>query len=181
MPLAAAAEGELLGMGFTKAQCDQAAAMLGDDVGSEDAIQFIFAALEDDSDAAPSSVSPSATVMPPQLKMMLVVRKDLGMTVGKTASQCSHAALGCERSARSQAPDYLSAWMGTGEAIVCVSADSQAVLASLQSAASLAGLVTHTVADAGRTEVAPGTVTVLAIGPGPVELLDEMTGKLRLL
>ena len=34
------------------------------------------------------------------------------------------------------------------------------------------------VADAGRTEVAPGSVTVLAIG-GVSELVDQVSGKLR--
>jgi len=43
------------------------------------------------------------------------------------------------------------------------------------------GLPTHVVRDAGRTEVAAGSVTVLAVGPGPVALIDTVTGKLRLL
>lgn len=36
------------------------------------------------------------------------------------------------------------------------------------------------VADAGRTEVAPGSITVLAIG-GVSELVDQVSGKLRTL
>ena len=37
------------------------------------------------------------------------------------------------------------------------------------------------VQDAGRTEVEPGTKTVLAIGPDLNSKIDEITGKLKLL
>ena len=44
-----------------------------------------------------------------------------------------------------------------------------------------AGLVNYQVMDAGRTQVAPGSKTVLAIGPAPVKAIDEITGHLKLL
>jgi PTH2 family peptidyl-tRNA hydrolase len=37
------------------------------------------------------------------------------------------------------------------------------------------------VRDAGRTEVEAGSVTVLAVGPATAELIDMVTGELRLL
>ena len=42
------------------------------------------------------------------------------------------------------------------------------------------GLPTCLVADAGRTEVAPGTETVLGVGPGEVSVVDQITGALSL-
>ena len=52
---------------------------------------------------------------------------------------------------------------------------------ALESKASSLGLPTHVVRDAGRTEIEPGSVTVLAVGPAPAQAIDVVTGGLRLL
>lgn len=52
---------------------------------------------------------------------------------------------------------------------------------ALESTAFSLGLPTHVVRDVGRTEVEPGAVTVLAVGPATAELIDMVTGELRLL
>jgi len=41
--------------------------------------------------------------------------------------------------------------------------------------------VYYIVEDAGRTQIAAGSQTVLAIGPAPVKVLEEITGHLKLL
>ncbi len=53
--------------------------------------------------------------------------------------------------------------------------------ASLEAAARASGLPTALIVDAGRTQVAPGSATVLAIGPGEVARIDRVTGDLKLL
>lgn len=51
----------------------------------------------------------------------------------------------------------------------------------LISKAKAAGIVYYLVIDAGRTQIAAGSKTVLAIGPAPKDILDKITGHLRLL
>jgi PTH2 family peptidyl-tRNA hydrolase len=51
----------------------------------------------------------------------------------------------------------------------------------LAAKAQAAGLMTYTVADAGRTQIAAGSHTVLAIGPAPKSEIDVVTGHLSLM
>ena len=41
-------------------------------------------------------------------------------------------------------------------------------------------LVTSLITDAGMTEIPPNTVTCLGVGPGPADVLDRITGHLKL-
>ncbi|KAK2078616.1 hypothetical protein QBZ16_003456 [Prototheca wickerhamii] len=114
-------------------------------------------------------------------KMVLVVNDELKMGKGKIGAQCAHAAVAVvERVADSQ-PHVLDAWEENGQAKICLRADSTATLTKLARQAKKAGLPAYLVADAGRTQVAPGSKTVLAIGPGPKSALDAITGTLKLL
>lgn len=115
-----------------------------------------------------------------ELKMVLVVRMDLGMSPGKVASQSVHAALGCYRRTAMQNPSLLGMWENSGEAAVCLKCKSQTEMDALESAAISAGLHTYAIHDAGRTEVAEGSKTVLCIGPDQVSRINAITGKLKL-
>ena len=50
----------------------------------------------------------------------------------------------------------------------------------LQSKAQNLGLCARSIRDAGKTQIDPGTRTVLAIGPGPSAVIDQVTGHLKL-
>ena len=47
--------------------------------------------------------------------------------------------------------------------------------------ARMVGLTAMDIRDAGRTQIAAGSRTVLGIGPGPVSLVNEITGSLKLM
>ena len=51
----------------------------------------------------------------------------------------------------------------------------------LQATAISLGLVAEVIADAGRTQIASGSHTVLGIGPAPKGVVDRVTGGLKLL
>jgi PTH2 family peptidyl-tRNA hydrolase len=51
----------------------------------------------------------------------------------------------------------------------------------LQAKAMSLGLVAEVIADAGRTQIASGSLTVLGIGPAPKSVIDAVTGGLKLL
>ncbi|KAI8060378.1 peptidyl-tRNA hydrolase PTH2-domain-containing protein [Gilbertella persicaria] len=114
-------------------------------------------------------------------KMTLIVRSDLGMTKGKIAAQCGHATLACYKAAKKSNPKLLKAWEYSGQAKVALKCDSEDKLYEFQAIALSLGLPAQVIQDAGRTQTAPGTRTVLGVGPGPAELIDQVTGKLKLL
>lgn len=138
-----------------------------------------------------------------ETKMALVVRKDLKMTSGKIAAQCSHAAVAAvdlihgasARSARARAKQvqageedkeqkwfsWLGAWQQTGSAKVVLQCGSEEELLALQHAATLAKLPNYVIADAGRTQIEAGSKTVLAVGPAPKPDIDAILRHLKLL
>ncbi|TPX51045.1 hypothetical protein SeLEV6574_g00534 [Synchytrium endobioticum] len=113
-------------------------------------------------------------------KLVLVVRKDLSMTKGKVAAQCGHATLAAYKASLMDNPMYLRKWESNGQAKVCLRANDENELLQLHSTALAKGLVARLIRDAGKTQIASGTKTVLAIGPGPISKVDAVTGHLKL-
>ncbi|CAJ2679674.1 unnamed protein product [Trifolium pratense] len=104
-------------------------------------------------------------------KMILVVRNDLKMGKGKIAAQCSHATLGLYKKVLYRAPKALNRWEMSAQPKVVVKIESEEDMLALQARAKSLKLPTHITIDAGRTQIAPR----------PVEVVDEVTGGLKLL
>ncbi|KAI4088475.1 MAG: hypothetical protein LQ348_004304 [Seirophora lacunosa] len=120
-----------------------------------------------------------------ECKLVLVVRTDLGMGKGKIAAQCSHATLACYRALSNIFPmtlnPVLKQWERMGQAKVVVQAKNEEELETLQAQALSLGLCAQIIHDAGRTQIASGSATVLGVGPGPKSVVDQVTGGLKLL
>ena len=94
-------------------------------------------------------------------KMVLCVNMELQMGRGKIGAQCGHAVLGAYRLAARFAPRSLRLWSLFGQAKIAVKVESQSELLDLYDRARQKGLVAYLVADAGRTQIAAGSRTVL--------------------
>lgn len=64
---------------------------------------------------------------------------------------------------------------------VALQVKSEEELELLQAQAISLGLVAEVIQDAGRTQIAAGSHTVLGIGPAPRSIVDKVTGGLKLL
>ncbi|XP_041864993.1 peptidyl-tRNA hydrolase 2, mitochondrial [Melanotaenia boesemani] len=115
-----------------------------------------------------------------EFKMILVVRNDLKMGKGKVAAQCSHAAVSAYRQVQRRNPELLKQWEYCGQPKVVVKAPDEDTMIDLLGHAKEMGLTVSLIQDAGRTQIAPGSRTVLGIGPGPADLIDSVTGDLKL-
>lgn len=117
-----------------------------------------------------------------EYKMVLVANTSLRMGVGKLAAQVGHAVLGlyhCLEVQHDHKPGLLE-WEGKGaKKVVLKGNDTQHLLDLKQRALELqiANILIH---DAGKTQIDPGSLTVLALF-GQSKDLDCVTGKLKLL
>ncbi|XP_014361238.2 peptidyl-tRNA hydrolase 2, mitochondrial [Papilio machaon] len=116
-----------------------------------------------------------------EYKLVLVVRTDLNMGKGKIAAQCSHAAVGAFEKAQKKDPESLKIWQSTGQAKIALKSDSLDEIKQINDNAKKMGLITSMIRDAGRTQIAANSITVLGIGPAPKDIVDKVTGHLKLL
>ena len=115
------------------------------------------------------------------MKQSIVVRSDVKMGKGKLAAQVAHASLSAAEEAQNRRPKWYDDWKTGGQAKIVLKVDSEEVLRELLQKAKAAGLPASLIEDRGLTQLEPGTVTCLGIGPAPEPDLDAITGKLKLL
>eukprot|EP00238_Polyblepharides_amylifera_P015844 CAMPEP_0196582576 /NCGR_PEP_ID=MMETSP1081-20130531/39581_1 /TAXON_ID=36882 /ORGANISM="Pyramimonas amylifera, Strain CCMP720" /LENGTH=195 /DNA_ID=CAMNT_0041903187 /DNA_START=103 /DNA_END=690 /DNA_ORIENTATION=- len=132
--------------------------------------------------STPTPASPQDPAISPDIpfKMVLVVRQDLSMGAGKVAAQCSHATLGVFKKLTTKHKSLLKHWEQQGQAKIVLKCRDLSECMKLEDEAKQQSLPTYMVCDAGHTQVVAGTQTVLAIGPGPADVVDMVTGKLKL-
>ncbi|XP_064597146.1 probable peptidyl-tRNA hydrolase 2 isoform X2 [Liolophura sinensis] len=139
--------------------------------------------LEDEGDSSTDDEDGNFPVCGDLFKMVFVVNQELKMGIGKIAARTAHACLGLYRLLLENQYKYgemLLNWEQYGETKVVLGANSTTELMELKVKATSQELPHYIVQDAGRTQVAAGSFTVLGI-MGKVDQVDLVTGKLKLL
>lgn len=113
-----------------------------------------------------------------KFKQAIILRKDLKMSLGKMCVQACHASL---NSAKKTDHKIFKKWQCQGQKKAVLKVKNQKELGLLKLQADKKGLNNYLVSDAGLTELDPGTVTALAIGPAEENEIDKITGDLPLL
>jgi len=113
-----------------------------------------------------------------EYKQVILIRKDLKMSKGKMSAQSAHASTDALLKSHK---DDIKAWQNQGMKKVILGVEDEKELLKLKIDAEDAGLIVSIIADAGRTELAPGTVTAVGIGPDDEDKIDRITGHLKLI
>lgn len=125
------------------------------------------------------------------VKQVIVVRKDLSMRKGKIAAQVAHASMKflTDNNEAERGDEMLvklspaeAMWLTGSFTKVVVGVDSEEQLQELVFQAELQGVEVHPIIDSGRTEFhGVPTLTCAAFGPCEADVLDKITGNLRLI
>ncbi|BCU70475.1 peptidyl-tRNA hydrolase Pth2 [Stygiolobus caldivivus] len=119
------------------------------------------------------------------IKMVIVVRTDLEMGKGKIAAQAAHAAvslvLDILYKGKNNWREWLEEWLSEGQPKIVVKVNSLDEMLRRSKLAQDYNLPFVIIQDAGKTQLEPGTPTCVGIGPAPSEIIDKITGDLKLL
>jgi peptidyl-tRNA hydrolase, PTH2 family len=133
------------------------------------------------------------SILPGDVKQVIVIRRDLNMRRGKEIAQGAHASSAWLAFAVAEAVDPMTGratvevdevarvWITTSFRKVTLQVRSEQELIGLHEKALGLGLRSQLIRDSGRTEFGGiPTFTALAIGPNLAERIDEVTGELSI-
>lgn len=112
------------------------------------------------------------------MKQVILVRKDLKMGKGKLAAQVSHASTDAVLKSDKR---KINDWKKKGMKKVVLKVSDEKELLEMKRLADKEKLVNALIKDAGRTQLEPGTITCLGIGPDDEKKIDKVSGKLKVL
>lgn len=113
-----------------------------------------------------------------EYKQVILIRDDLKLPKGKLAAQASHASVEAVLKADDS---LLSKWRSNGQGKIVLKVKDEKELIQYFQQAKDEGLACSLITDAGRTVIAPGTKTAVAIGPDSDEKIDALTKDLKLM
>ena len=112
------------------------------------------------------------------MKQVFLVRSDLKMGKGKIAAQVAHAAIECYKKASGE---EIRRWESEGSKKIVLKVSNLEELMHYRKICASRKIKSCLIHDAGHTQVEPGSVTVLGIGPDDDGILDEITGSLKMI
>ncbi|MGC8699727.1 MAG: peptidyl-tRNA hydrolase Pth2 [Candidatus Micrarchaeia archaeon] len=116
-----------------------------------------------------------------EIKQVIIVRTDINMSKGKLAAQVAHASLMSYFEAEKIDKEIAKKWLETGEKKIVLKLDGEEALKRLYEAFKYKKIPAALVSDAGLTELPPGTITALGVGPWKSSEIDQFTRALKLL
>jgi PTH2 family peptidyl-tRNA hydrolase len=116
-----------------------------------------------------------------RFKQVIVIRTDIKMGTGKKVAQGAHASILASEKAKKYASNSWSSWFNEGQRKIACKVRSKEELLAIKAKAERANLPCALVQDAGLTQLKPGTITALGVGPALESEIDPVTGDLKLL
>lgn len=114
-----------------------------------------------------------------EYKQAIIMRTDTEMKKGKMCAQACHASVSSFIIAQNKDPKGVEGWLDFQKKVV-LKVSSQEELLAIYTAVKKE-LPCALIKDAGRTQLEPGTITALGIGPCPEAKIDKYTQNLKLL
>ena len=112
------------------------------------------------------------------MKQAIVIRTELNMGKGKIAAESAHASLAAFLNSDEKSREK---WMESGAKKVVLKVKSAKELRKLYATAKKLGLPCVLISDKGLTQIKPGEITAVGVGPAQDKEVDKITGKLKLL
>ncbi|MHA1149622.1 MAG: peptidyl-tRNA hydrolase Pth2 [Promethearchaeota archaeon] len=116
-----------------------------------------------------------------EYKQVIIIRSDLGMSTGKKCAQSCHASVSSSDESRISEKQIWKLWKQMGQKKVILKVQSLEELEMIYKKVKDQKIPCFLIKDAGLTQLPPGTITALGIGPYYSKKLDEITGGLKLL
>ncbi|MFH1285220.1 MAG: peptidyl-tRNA hydrolase Pth2 [Candidatus Micrarchaeota archaeon] len=113
------------------------------------------------------------------IKQIIVVRDDLKIGKGKLCAHVAHASLAGYKLVKKKKESVVEEWEDAGEKKIVVRVKDEKELLELFEQAKKE-VPCALIKDAGLTQIAPGTITCVVLGPWDEKLVDKYSGKLRL-
>jgi len=114
------------------------------------------------------------------MKQVIVIRNDLKLGKGKIAVQVAHASLSSAEICKKNHPSIYKEWLEEGQKKIVLKIENKEKLLELYERIK-EEIPAVLIRDAGMTQVPPGTITCMGIGPWKDEEIDRYTGELKLL